>query len=60
MIPLAVALWLSQPVAAPTPSPAPWRLVSTASIHVGLRPHVLVTRGEQAGFVSFQVTVNAL
>lgn len=55
---LSLALALS---GAPAPSgPAPWRLVTTPSLHVGLRPAVLVTPDEVAAGVTIQVTVNAL
>ena len=59
MIPLAVALWLSQPVAPPPPpAPAPWRLISTPTVHLGVRPHLLATSGETGAAVTIQLSFN--
>jgi hypothetical protein len=56
VIALAAALWLSQPVAPPPQSPAPWRVVSTHALHVGVRAHFIATPGETAAALTVQFT----
>lgn len=46
---------------APSPmSPAPWRLVTSPAVHVGVRPAALVSPEERAAAATIQVTLNVL
>lgn len=55
MISLALALWLAPPTT--TPPPAPFgRVLTTRTVHVGVRPHFYASPGEAAGAVTIQLT----
>ncbi len=39
------------------PSPRPWRLIDRHSLHVGIRPHVLVSPDEFGAALTVQISL---